>query len=293
MNNINERKRGITLIESIISVALFSILIIPISSMIMSSVSTTKKADNIQRASYIGQCILEEINAYEKIVLKPSEINSSKMSFKLLDGDEIYSMDSSNNICEGNFSREEFKIEVILSKNSDFEYEDSVTSNNSDNTIDFKFELLNENNITKIRYNSEVKSMSKKSVLKIDEFGNMKLINKEDNSIIFRSDKGINSKNEILIFLNKNFDDNEILIEVENEKLNSNMENEPLDIYVKKEGYMGNVDIKPLKGKIKLYENQENTISEETGDLYNIEVSVRKKENVLFTGKINKNIVIN
>ena len=45
MINKYTRKKGMTLIEAIISVALFSILIIPISGLVMTAMKTSEKAE--------------------------------------------------------------------------------------------------------------------------------------------------------------------------------------------------------------------------------------------------------
>ena len=69
MTNKYTRKKGMTLIEAIISVALFSILIIPISGLVMTAMKTSEKAEAKQEASYVGQGILEEMNIYDEITI--------------------------------------------------------------------------------------------------------------------------------------------------------------------------------------------------------------------------------
>ena len=69
-NNKLKAKKGMTLIEVIISVALLSILIVPLSGLVMSSLENNISAEYRQKASYIGQKVLEELKAYDKITLK-------------------------------------------------------------------------------------------------------------------------------------------------------------------------------------------------------------------------------
>ncbi|WP_352416857.1 type IV pilus modification PilV family protein, partial [Clostridium tertium] len=85
-NNKVKAKKGMTLIEVIISVALLSILIVPLSGLVMSSLKNNISAEYRQKASYIGQKVLEELKAYDKITLKN---DAGKKYFELLDGDEI------------------------------------------------------------------------------------------------------------------------------------------------------------------------------------------------------------
>ncbi len=130
MTNKYTRKKGMTLIEAIISVALFSILIIPISGLVMTAMKTSEKAEEKQEASYVGQGILEEMNIYDEITIKDGK-------FKLLDGGEIY--EDSKNLYKdkGNIIRDGFKVEVTLNKDSNFEYKPSRDSDSDDSKMDF------------------------------------------------------------------------------------------------------------------------------------------------------------
>ena len=79
----NKAKKGITLIEVIISVTLLSILIIPLSTIVIKSLNNKEEASDRQKATYIGQKILEELKAYDVITLKE---DSNTKYFNLLDG---------------------------------------------------------------------------------------------------------------------------------------------------------------------------------------------------------------
>ena len=129
-------KKGMTLIEVIISVTLLSILIVPISSVVISSLKNSKNGEYRQKASYIGQKVIEELKAYDYIKL------DSDRSFKLLDGDKI-TKDATNDTFAGTFERTvfgavdeknrpgeaKFNVEVTMKKNDDFNF-DNI--NNSD-----------------------------------------------------------------------------------------------------------------------------------------------------------------
>ena len=85
-NNKIKAKKGMTLVEVIISVTLLSILIVPLSGIVISSLKNSKDGENKQKASYIGQKVIEELKAYDNLVLKTE---GSEKYFELLDGDKI------------------------------------------------------------------------------------------------------------------------------------------------------------------------------------------------------------
>ncbi|MDZ7548384.1 type IV pilus modification PilV family protein, partial [Clostridium perfringens] len=95
-------KYGMTLIEVIISVTLLSILVVPLSGLVISSLKTNKGAEHKQKASYIGQKVLEEIKAYDEITLKD---DTGVKYFQLLDGDKIEKNSLSENKFTGSFKR--------------------------------------------------------------------------------------------------------------------------------------------------------------------------------------------
>lgn len=58
---IKKKKRGVTLIELIISIAILSIIIAPIGSMVITSAKINKSSENRQKGTYNGQRVLEQI----------------------------------------------------------------------------------------------------------------------------------------------------------------------------------------------------------------------------------------
>lgn len=91
MNMKHRSKKGFTLIEVLISVTILVILIIPISSIIMTSMNKNKKSEKIQEASSKGQSVIEEFSAYDSLSLQQSALQADgtyKYSFKTLDDTE-------------------------------------------------------------------------------------------------------------------------------------------------------------------------------------------------------------
>ena len=123
-----------TLVEVIISVTLLSILIVPLSGIVISSLKNSKDGEYKQKASYIGQKVIEELKAYDNLVLKTE---GSEKYFQLLDGDKIKEEIAGEKF-KGYFDRTifgaidevkrpnetKFKVEVEMNKNSKFNLED-------------------------------------------------------------------------------------------------------------------------------------------------------------------------
>lgn len=285
MTNKYTRKKGMTLIEAIISVALFSILIIPISGLVMTAMKTSEKAEAKQEASYVGQGILEEMNIYDEITIKDGK-------FKLLDGGEIY--EDSKNLYKdkGNIIRDGFNVEVTLNKDSNFEYKLSSDADSDDSKMDYIL-TLSKNVIsgkTEVKCGNKIEEMPNDSILKIDESGRMTLNDNTPNKIVVEKPKV--SNNKISIYLDKTFSNKEINIDVENEKKNVTGNKEALEVYIKSsKDVTDKLNVTGTKGKVKVYENIVDIPRGEIGDLYNIQVDVKKNSDVLFTGKTTKNIV--
>ena len=79
--NKKKVKKGMTLVEVIISVTLLSILIIPLSTLVLSGFRNSKEGENKQKAVYVGQKVLEKLKAYDKINLKENTIASPSYKY--------------------------------------------------------------------------------------------------------------------------------------------------------------------------------------------------------------------
>lgn len=63
------KRKGMTLIEVVVSLALFSILAIPVAGVVNGSISLNKKAEVKQQATLLGQSILEELASVDKLLV--------------------------------------------------------------------------------------------------------------------------------------------------------------------------------------------------------------------------------
>lgn len=83
------KKKGITLIEVIISVALIAILLIPLTNLVMTSIKRNKSAENKQEATNLGQKVVEELKAQDSIQLHDFDSSTNTGKYTTLDGFEM------------------------------------------------------------------------------------------------------------------------------------------------------------------------------------------------------------
>lgn len=278
MKIIRGKKKGMTLIEAIISVALLSVLIIPISGLVMTSINTNKRAEIKQEATYIGQKLLEEMKVYDEIILGVTK------EFQLLNGQKITKVGESDNFV-GKFIVDKYDVELSLNKDNQFVYDNNIVSNEiNTNEMDVVVEFVSNNTI---KYNNVNYVISDKLTIKTpnNDTDELEVIN-GDGTVIFKVTKASERKNKILFVINNDFK-GDVNIDFHNER------DEEVSIYVKKNSAVtGNLNINAFRGKIRIYNNINNKDKNKIGNLYNINVVVKNKGNELFKGEVLQNILI-
>ena len=284
MNTKLKSKKGMTLIEVIISVALLAILIIPLSGLVMSSLKNNIDSEDMQKASYIGQKVLEELKAYDEITLQD---NSTEKYFELLDGDKIVQKDKE---FLGSFDRnvygspsngkdkDIYRVEVKVEKDVNFQYE-NIDNLDKYNDVGFRLNFtsnkINDANITANKLIMELDQNLKKLVVS----------NENEATPILTIEKTDINKNIILDIRNDFYKD--VNIEFINKS------EEFVEIYMIKDGNNpSKMKLYSSSGNVILYEEnkeEENKI----GDMYNYTVTVKdKRNNLLFQGTSNNNVNI-
>lgn len=284
-------KKGMTLIEVIISVTLLSILIVPLSSIVMSSLRNSKDGEYRQKASYIGQKLIEELKSYDYIKL------DSEGSFKLLDGDKITKNTEENNFT-GNFERTvfgsvdenkrsgetKFNVEVTMKKSEDFNFDNINKVDESKVKYKVIFEkdasgysvYINDKTSPKLIVNEDL-------VFNINE-NNLEIYNKSNDSMKISVTASEGKENYLLIDVKNTYDKSTNII------LNNNVNN-LLEIYLLKDSDLNNIKINSYKGNVILSEI--NNDSSNVANMYTYEVVVKdSNEKVLFKGSSSSNIVI-
>lgn len=293
MKICKHKKKGMTLIEAIISVALLSILIVPISGLVMTSVNTNKRAEIKQEAAFVGQKLLEEMKVYDKIKL------DTNGDFQLLNGQKIKRVNTDAtadnfNSFKGQFNIDKYDVEINLIKDNEFTYEDISRDPLENIVFDYKLEFKGDasktvtlqknteaglSDVTRdypiVNNNLSLKIHSEKFILLN---GEIEMIN--------ASGAQYSNYNNILIELNDSFTGN-LTIDLFNE---TGIEK---NIYIKSSSTVtGKVNINSYIGKIKVYNNIIASSKNTLGDLYNVEVTVKNKGNILFNGTVSQNIWI-
>ena len=296
--NIRKMKKGLTLIELIISLALLGIIIVPIGGYALGSIKNSLESEKKQKASFIGQRFLEEIKAYDEIVLKTSE--EGKKYFQLLDGEIIFKEQDSSEVKDehgvikklpeiyrGNFEKDNFKLETEIKEDEIFKYNNI---NNLENITDETFTL-------NLRASVGIASLEiKENLTKVSDFRNDLVITLEENLKIkiddslteqeLVSDSSSNNlKNTIIINIEKSFSLNK-KIEIRNKT------GKTINIYVVKDkASTGQVNVFATEGSV--FINDEIDLYEENidGKKFNYSIKVRDKKNkLIFEGNSSSNL---
>ena len=298
-NNKLKAKKGMTLIEVIISVTLLSILIVPLSGLVMSSLKNNKDSEYRQKASYVGQKVLEELKAYDKITLKN---DAGERYFQLLDGDKIVK-DSTGNTFTGDIERtiygsslepeslneRIYKVNVEIKKDINFQYDDN--NNLSEyNNADFRLNFLKENGVDKIQLASNIANNSsidnEDIMIELSNNLNLKVYKKNNKTPIIDNIKVAPINNKLLLYLDSTYTKN-TNIEIKNDTSNT------IEVYlIKNKSTLGKLNLYSSKGKIILYEENE-VDKNQIANMYNYKVTVKDNdENILFEGSSSKNLYI-
>lgn len=302
-NNKLKAKKGMTLIEVIISVTLLSILIVPLSTMVTSSLKNKEQAADKQKATYIGQKILEELKSYDYITLTDDGTNKY---FNLLDASALDKEITEVEVPGTNLKKfkGEFERNIFGNKNENtseklFDVEVNITKNEDFNN-DFKF--VNNDNIG---YELTLKDNSiyfnGTNFIFRNDIVNMKISNDKltiDNGNVNGKVEisRISGKGNIIMIGLENTFNQSTNLEIENlQKKDSGgtIVNEPLEIIlIKNSGANKSVNIISAAGDILIKEINADDILD-FKDTYNYEVIVKDKNNKeLFKGKSSSKLII-
>lgn len=289
MIKLNKTKRGISLIEIVISIAILAIISIPISGMILTSVKTNKNSEDKQKAALLGQQILEEIRS-TTIDIKSDEIilNTGVKLNKSFDEEHNKYIFNTSNLDE---DYNGLRANVTLEQYSDLGLDEVTTQENYD--LEISIDKKNTNFI--ISVNDEEVEINELDNIKILIINNQEDIQLNINGVFIRVfNKNMEPKSGYInIKLNNDDLYSKLLIEVIN-----NIEDSMtlyLDNTNTKDSDTKNISIENLNGTIKrinnFTENNKN-IEERKGTMFEVKVSITKDSNKLFEGSSIKNIYI-
>lgn len=301
MKNRSKRKHGFTLIESVVSFAIFTIMMGGIYSIIINSINTNKDGEVKQQAAIDGQQIFEEFRSS----------NIQKIS-----GTEKYSfgkfeLTKSNDIYEGNKDLgKNYSAHVVVEKNNSINLNKGLSSNEK-KPYDFYFDIKTESNFVNIKY---TKDNEQKITLNSDDNLEFTLESKTENNkkniSIKNNDKSLYYSMDVDNFL---FNSNQIKITLNFMNYSTKLENNnnkykpiTINVYNKDNDFPLNIvlekskdietDFNAKEGTFRLYDNREyeNTT---LGELYTVTVTIKNKwksneEKEVFNCSFNQNIII-
>lgn len=299
MKNQYKKHNGFTLVEMIISMALFAILMTPIYSMVISSMSHNKNGAVKQTAALHGQEIIEEIKSGDIITTKDADGNIIGIS-------KIGDIPISPSTNKGDLG-EGYEATVTITKNPSItlhkkstpeeEALEIKTSNfninlisGANNTTDIK----SDNNNGKLNYLDSEDTLRFVIIAKTEENNKLIEIRDKNNNIVLQDGwynlADADKSNQIKVVVN--FGKYKIINK--NVKISVfNQDNIPLNICLQKSMDLY-VKIDTKLGNVRVYDNRsEDGVSSKLGELYDLEVKVTNQKEEIFTEKISQNINVN
>lgn len=292
----NEKKAGFTLAEVLISITIFSLMIIPAMNLITTSLKNMRNTSENEKAEILGKQIMEEIKAINLESLKESKVlTSGIVLYKNLDGSISTIKNDEGNI-DFQTINNGYSAKVIIEKNKNVSYQNisenmdaefNIYSKNKDIFIQ-DINDINGENIRKLNmtnYNSDKIIITNEYNLSSDfNFISIKL-NSMD-VIKIKKTKKSNEYNKETGYIKFNLLDNEENIDIER-YINIDVKNlmkEDFNIYISKD------ENSFLKTNIDLDNNtvgsmlitEDSFTQNKVGNLCKISVVVQKDNKELF-----------
>jgi prepilin-type N-terminal cleavage/methylation domain-containing protein len=307
MNYKYKRKKGVSLIEVIISVAILVILIIPLANSVIQSIIINKTSERKQMASFEGQKVLEEFESYKNLTLNGG-------IFNLLNGKPMKQDTTNKDKYEGEFSyekgRDKYNVKVLMEKDNNLKSKNAngnpaftinlpesgklITEKKGSDEIrkediytdatDIDVEISNnEGRETKYTIKITIKSPTSSETLEYSEIENL-----NTDKILLKIGKDYTSK------LNINIDN-----KAEENSANNTSGTTSTKVNVianieqaDDERARGIIDIESTSGDVVIRKDRNVSLMEKIGDLYNINVQVELNNKVLFESSEAQNIEI-
>lgn len=283
-----KKKRGFTLVEVIISLAIISIMIIPAMNMIVNSTRNIQKAKQREQAELIGKEVIEEIKA-----INLSGLTAPSSTKTLSSG--VTLKKETDSITGSETIEDKYKVEVTLVKRADITYAQEVR-----NYDDELYVSIDENNLI-------IKSINGKKILKQNITGKLSIVVTNENDVIKiglkqtedESEVPISFYNEVKSIIVDGKKPGNIRFNLLNQDtpvninfiIQNNIDSEFNLCISRSKGTKFTSDekiTKESKGSV-IITKQEFT-PDEMGDIYDLNVTVKRDGEVLFEGNGYKNI---
>ena len=335
MKRKNNKNRGFSLVEVIISVAIVVILIIPISNVGINAIKTNRKSEQRQKAKEIGQKYLEEFNVYDSMSFTHGTedffnlVNGERLARNAMEAGEVYEsdfvdssignglnynvhirmerkLDASNNFITASIEKLDYDNIFYLTK-------DNITS---DLVIKYYDPTLDSKELSELDTGRVVSGTMLNYQLRVNKDMDMKFL--KEISVDNFSDIGNvikpviwdpinasinigNRQNKLLFVITKELIQNtNAPIEINMEIIGEYDDEEHLNIdLITEAGAKSKLNVysprdNSFKGNLRVNLNKKMYVPEDTGNLYNIKVTVRDENNdTLMESSVNKNIIVN
>ncbi|GKU26426.1 hypothetical protein CFOLD11_32530 [Clostridium folliculivorans] len=129
---LKKKKKGISIIEIITSLAIIAIIIIPMSNVIIHAVKINKGGEDKQQAAYIGQQILEGLNV-NNIEDATSSFLSQTISVNGVS--KVFNISATGN---GTANIDDYNVTLNVSKDNSINLSDSTNTYDSTITVDWQ-----------------------------------------------------------------------------------------------------------------------------------------------------------
>ncbi|MBB6632128.1 type IV pilus modification PilV family protein [Clostridium algidicarnis] len=251
-------KKAMTLIEVLISLAILSIIMIPIFTMSISAVKINKQAEVKQKAMLLAQQVTERIKAVPEESFYEIDSFFKEDDIKISKEDEVDKIETF--LVSGNI--EGYKVEGRIEPDSNYKFQESTKSNEI--KVDTSIFIESSNNI---KVDEDIlKGSSKEINLAVD--GSIVTISYEDNNKINKPLKN----NSLALYLGKDIKET-YTINVSNKTM------DPFKVYCYKDkDTKGEYKINNIEGTVAHYDNMiiSKDINQGKSRIYKIYIKVSK-----------------
>ena len=300
------KKKGASLLEIIISIAILAIISIPIGGILITSVKTSKSTEDKQIATLMGQQMLEEIRVTD-FLGGTSEVQfTNGVKVEPMINHSTYEL-VGYNLLESSKTIDGYDFDIQIVQDSDVTFKENQVVNNCDATIFVKLNPSNSSHLI-ISNNKEFKNegsnlyfdfeMNNNKLTIKNEIGSIEIIN-EKNSNIITFAKANTSQEEgsvRIYFIDGNFFNNlNISVDDATTKKTSLYLDKSIINEADNSSNTEDISVSTKNGVMTLYNNVNTVISDDKkmGNVYKTQVKVYKNSKLLFEGNGITNIVSN
>jgi Tfp pilus assembly protein PilV len=129
---MRNKKKGISLIEIIISLAIIAIIIIPMSNVVINSSKRNKGGEDKQQATYIGQQVLEGLNVNP---IEGADGNYLPQSIAVNGNSRAFSLSADG---KSSLSFDGYNVDLAIARNNSINLSDNTNNYDATITVDWQ-----------------------------------------------------------------------------------------------------------------------------------------------------------